>query len=280
MSLTISLCDETRLKAEVAALVGQSSSANRPELSAAPGILLPLLSLYVALLSSDASPDCTHPPCRDMLVAAPIQPRTGAGVGSGACEGQTGTTACKMRVSLPAISNVPRIVENRHEVPQVQPKTGGVKERLVQLQRCMRSLQDTGGPWSPGGQENNSLGAILALMAAVLTECDLHCHSQALGVMAKRLVFNQKLPAFHWAQYFVAQYFVVTRAQVVSCCGVTDLFDIKFSFGSMTSGDGVKQAAVSAEVVFNWRSQSINGDSAHEFDKPGPALSATVYVLL
>ncbi|XP_068449484.1 fibroleukin [Clinocottus analis] len=150
--------------------------------------LLPLLSLYVgALLSSDVSPDCTHPPCRDMLVAAPIQPRTGAGVGIGACEGQTGTTACKMGASLSAISDVPRMVEHRHELPQVQPKTGGVKERLVQLQRCMRSLQETGGPWSHGGQENNSLGAILALMAAVLTECDLHCHSQALGAMAKRL---------------------------------------------------------------------------------------------
>uniref|UniRef100_A0A671W5J3 Si:ch211-157b11.8 n=1 Tax=Sparus aurata TaxID=8175 RepID=A0A671W5J3_SPAAU len=66
-------------------------------------------------------------------------------------------------------------------------QTGGVKERLVQLQRCMRSLQETGGPWSHGSQESNSLGAILALMAAVLTECDLHCHSQALGAMAKRL---------------------------------------------------------------------------------------------
>ncbi|XP_068567897.1 fibroleukin [Cebidichthys violaceus] len=149
--------------------------------------LLPLLSLYVGALLLDASPDCTHPPCRDMLVAAPIQPRTGAGVGSRACQGQTGTTACRMGVSLPAISDVPRMVEHRHEFPQVQPKTGGVKERLVQLQRCMRSLQETGGPLSPGGQENNSLGAILALMAAVLTECDLHCHSQALGAMAKRL---------------------------------------------------------------------------------------------
>ena len=66
-------------------------------------------------------------------------------------------------------------------------QTGVVKERLVQLQRCMHSLQETGGAWSHGGQESNSLGAILALMAAVLTECDLHCHSQALGVMAKRL---------------------------------------------------------------------------------------------
>ncbi|XP_044032931.1 fibroleukin [Siniperca chuatsi] len=150
--------------------------------------LLPLLSLYVAaLLSSDASPACAQPPCRDSLVAAPIQPGTGAGVGTGACEGQTGTTACRMGVSFPVISDVPRRVEHRHDLPQLQSKTGGVKERLVQLQRCMRSLQETGGPWSHGGQESNSLGAILALMAAVLTECDLHCHSQALGAMAKRL---------------------------------------------------------------------------------------------
>ena len=82
--------------------------------------LLPLLSLYVgALLSSDASPACTHPPCRDSLVAAPIQPGTGAGVGTGACEGQTGTAACRMGVSLPAISDVPRKVDH---FPQVQPK--------------------------------------------------------------------------------------------------------------------------------------------------------------
>lgn len=64
---------------------------------------------------------------------------------------------------------------------------GGIKERLAQLQRCMHSLQETGAPWSHGGQDSNSLGAILALMAAVLTECDLHCHSQTLGAMAKRL---------------------------------------------------------------------------------------------
>lgn len=66
-------------------------------------------------------------------------------------------------------------------------QTGSVKEHLVQLQRCMHSLQEPGGPRSPAGQDSSSLGAILALMAAVLTECDLHCHSQALGAMAKRL---------------------------------------------------------------------------------------------
>ncbi|CAJ1051034.1 fibroleukin [Xyrichtys novacula] len=138
--------------------------------------LLSLLFLHVgALLSSDASPACTRPPCRDTLVAAPVQS------GTRVCEGQTGTAGCRMGLSLPAISNVPRRVEHRHDFSQVQHKPGGVKERLVQLQRCMRSLQET------GGQDSGSLGAILALMAAVLTECDLHCHSQALGVMAKQL---------------------------------------------------------------------------------------------
>ncbi|XP_071772632.2 fibrinogen-like protein 1 [Centroberyx gerrardi] len=151
--------------------------------------MLPLLSLCVgALLSSDASPACPHPPCRDSLVAAPpAQPGMGAGMGVGACEGQTGTTGCRAGVSLPAISDASLRVEHRQDLPQVQPKTGDVKERLVQLQRCMRSLQETGGSWSQGGQDSNSLGAILALMAAVLTECDLHCHSQALRAMAKRL---------------------------------------------------------------------------------------------
>lgn len=93
--------------------------------------LLPLLSLYVgALLSSDASPACTLPPCRDSLVAAPIQAGTGAGAGTGACEGQTGT-ACRMGVSLPAISDVPRRTENRHDVPQVQPKVSDITYSVV-----------------------------------------------------------------------------------------------------------------------------------------------------
>ncbi|XP_041836804.1 fibroleukin isoform X2 [Melanotaenia boesemani] len=150
--------------------------------------MLPLLSVYVGvLLFSDASPACLHPPCRDSLVAAPIPPGTGAGVSTTACEGQTGTSSCSRGISLPAISDVPRKVEHIHDFLQVQYKTGGIKERLVRLQRCMRSLQESGSSWSHGSQENNSLGAILALMAAVLTECDLHCHSQTLGVMAKRL---------------------------------------------------------------------------------------------
>lgn len=93
--------------------------------------MFPLLSLYVgALLSSEASPACTHPPCRDSLVAAPIPPGTGVGAGTGACEGQTGTTTCKVRISLPAISDTPRKVEHRHDNPQVQPR---VSDRLYRL---------------------------------------------------------------------------------------------------------------------------------------------------
>ncbi|KAM9408450.1 fibroleukin [Pholidichthys leucotaenia] len=150
--------------------------------------MLPLLSLYVgALLYSDASPACVNPPCRDNLVAAPNPQGMGAAKGTRACEGQSGSTFCRMGTSLPAMSDAPRRLEQRQDLSKFQYKTGGVKERLVQLQRCMHSLQETGGPWSQGGQESNSLRAILALMAAVLTECDLHCHSQALGAMAKRL---------------------------------------------------------------------------------------------
>lgn len=79
--------------------------------------------LYVgALLSSDASPVCMNSPCKENLVAAPIQPGTGAGVGTAACEGQTGTTACRTVVSIPAISDVPRKVERKHELPQFQYK--------------------------------------------------------------------------------------------------------------------------------------------------------------
>lgn len=96
--------------------------------------MLPLLSLCVgALLSSEASPACTHPPCRDSLVAAPIPPGTGAGAGIGACEGQTGTTACRVRVSLPAISDAPRKVEHRHDIPQVQPKVSDRQWLIIQF---------------------------------------------------------------------------------------------------------------------------------------------------
>lgn len=78
--------------------------------------MLPLLSLYVGvLMSSDPSLACTHPPCRESLVAAPIPPGTGAVVGSGACDGPTGATTCRIGFSLPAISDDPRKVEHRHD---------------------------------------------------------------------------------------------------------------------------------------------------------------------
>lgn len=94
--------------------------------------LLPVLSLYMgALLSSDASLACPHPPCRDSLVAAPIQPGTGAGMGTRTCEGQTGTTACRVGFALPAISEVPRRVEHKPSFPQVQPKVSDITSSLV-----------------------------------------------------------------------------------------------------------------------------------------------------
>lgn len=106
---------------------GEPAFLHFPMVPLGPLSLLPLLSLCVgALLSSDASPDCTQPPCRDTLVAAPIQPRTGAGVGTVACEGQPGTAACRMGVSLPAVSEVPRMAEHRHEFAQVKPKVSDV----------------------------------------------------------------------------------------------------------------------------------------------------------
>uniref|UniRef100_A0A8C7YLS4 Si:ch211-157b11.8 n=1 Tax=Oryzias sinensis TaxID=183150 RepID=A0A8C7YLS4_9TELE len=145
--------------------------------------VLPLLSLCLGgVPSSDASPACTEEPCRDSLVAAPIPTGSGARVRAEA-ESQAGTGACRMGFSLPAISDVPRRMEHRH----TQFNTGELKERLTQLQRCMRNLQESRDRWSHGSQDSDSLGAILALMAAVLTECDLHCHSQTLGAMAKRL---------------------------------------------------------------------------------------------
>lgn len=83
--------------------------------------MLPLLYVGV-LLSSVASPACINPPCKENLVASPIQLGTGVGAGTGACEGQTGTTACRTGVSLAAISDVPRKVEHKHELPQFQYK--------------------------------------------------------------------------------------------------------------------------------------------------------------
>lgn len=87
--------------------------------------VLPLLSLYVGvLLCTGASLACTHPPCRETLVAAPNQPVSGAGTAARACDGQTGATSCGMGVARLAMSDVPRRVEHRHSLPQVQPKVG------------------------------------------------------------------------------------------------------------------------------------------------------------
>lgn len=99
--------------------------------------LLRLLSLYVGLLlSADASLACTHPPCRESLVAAPNQPGSSAGLGPRACEGQTGSTACRNGVTLLAMSDVPRRVEHRHNFPQVQPKVSGITFRVCWAVMC------------------------------------------------------------------------------------------------------------------------------------------------
>ncbi|KAG9332632.1 hypothetical protein JZ751_014730 [Albula glossodonta] len=129
--------------------------------------VLPFLSLVMGALLSPDAPACSRPPCRDSLVAAPLM-RTGG------CEEQPGAGGCRISVSSSAASDPPTRAEDRRG----QSEVGEVSERLAQLQHCMGSLQEPGG---------GSLGATLALMAAVLTECDLHCHSQALRSMAKRL---------------------------------------------------------------------------------------------
>ncbi|XP_064154754.1 fibroleukin [Anguilla rostrata] len=137
---------------------------------------LSLLSPGLGVLPPDV-PACTRPPCRDSLVAAPS-------VRTGGCEERSGAGGCRASISGPTASDPPARAEERRAVRQSQSEVGDVSQRLAQLQRCMGAIQEPGGH---RGQAGGSLGATLALMAAVLTECDLHCHSQALRSMAKRL---------------------------------------------------------------------------------------------
>ncbi|KAJ7999177.1 hypothetical protein DPEC_G00212690 [Dallia pectoralis] len=145
--------------------------------------MLPLLYLYVGAVLSlpDVPPTCTQRPCRESLVAAPPV-RTGSGPGG--CEGRPGTLGCRLAVVPPVASDLTTKTERRQDIRQVRSESGDVSERLVQLQRCMSSPQEPGAQKGHGG---DTLGAILALMAAVLTECDLHCHRPALRAMARRL---------------------------------------------------------------------------------------------
>lgn len=96
--------------------------------------MLTLLSLYVgALLSSDASPACLHPPCRDTLVATPASPGPGAAVTTKASEGQAGTSSCRLGASVPAASDNPEREEQRLDFPQTRlkvSKTGVRKSHL------------------------------------------------------------------------------------------------------------------------------------------------------
>ncbi|XP_036388334.1 fibroleukin [Megalops cyprinoides] len=139
--------------------------------------VLLFLSLCMGALLSPDAPTCSRPPCRDSLVAAPL-------MRAGGCEERSATGGCRLSGPKPPASEPPTRGEERQEVRQGQSEVGEVSERLAQLQRCMGGLQEPGGH---RGQAGGSLGATLALMAAVLTECDLHCHSQALRSMAKRL---------------------------------------------------------------------------------------------
>ncbi|XP_030230542.1 fibroleukin [Gadus morhua] len=155
-----------------------------------------LVWMLVGVLLPGARPQaCPRPPCWDRLVASlPRGPGPDAGPGTAVCEGPTGGRGCRTGVPLPAaVTNTPSRLDPRvGGLPQVQPKVappaGEAWERVARLQHCMGSPRDSGALWGRRvPKEGTPLGAVLALMAAVLTECDLHCHSRPLQAMARRL---------------------------------------------------------------------------------------------
>ncbi|XP_058259691.1 fibroleukin [Hemibagrus wyckioides] len=110
---------------------------------------------------------------RDSLVAGPPNRR---------CEG-----GCSATASPPKTHHTQRkdtLHRKTQEPLQRNTQSSSMSERLVLLQRCMRQHGPASGNRRDG---SDSLAAILALMTAVLTECDLHCHSQRLRDMAGRL---------------------------------------------------------------------------------------------
>ncbi|KAL7891474.1 hypothetical protein AOLI_G00009500 [Acnodon oligacanthus] len=110
---------------------------------------------------------------RDSLVAGPPSRR---------CEGACGETSSPPKVHLTNTQvTLSRKTQENH---QRNPQASAISERLVQLQGCMKQYEPATGNRGDG---SDSLAAILALMTAVLTECDLHCHSQRLRDMASRL---------------------------------------------------------------------------------------------
>ncbi|XP_062853067.1 microfibril-associated glycoprotein 4 [Trichomycterus rosablanca] len=114
---------------------------------------------------------CVYVQCqRDSLVARPLNKR---------CEGGCSVTTSPSKTHLTHIRDK-KPQDNRHKNTQAL----SMSERLVQLQKCMKQHEPATGKRGDGA---DSLAAILALMTAVLTECDLHCHSQRLREMASRL---------------------------------------------------------------------------------------------
>ncbi|XP_026116492.1 fibroleukin [Carassius auratus] len=109
---------------------------------------------------------------RDILVAGPP---------NGRCEGSCSATASPTKIHHPHSqdSQIRKTPVNRKTA-----QVSDMSERLIQLQRCMLQHDSVVVSQEEG---SDSLLGFLALMAAVLTECDLHCHSQRLREMATRL---------------------------------------------------------------------------------------------
>ncbi|XP_072540619.1 fibroleukin [Salminus brasiliensis] len=110
---------------------------------------------------------------KDSLVAGPPSRR---------CEGGCSVTASPPKTHL--IHSQDTLYRKTQENRQRNTQTSTTSQRLVQLQRCMKQHEPAA---ENRGDGSDSLAAILALMTAVLTECDLHCHSQRLRDMASKL---------------------------------------------------------------------------------------------
>ncbi|TVK90556.1 GATA-binding factor 2 [Bagarius yarrelli] len=110
---------------------------------------------------------------RDSLVAGPPNRR---------CEGGCSATASPLKTQLTQKKDT--LLKKTQEPLQRNAQSSSMSERLMLLKRCMKQHEPASENQRDG---SDSLTAILALMTAVLTECNLHCHSQRLKDMAGRL---------------------------------------------------------------------------------------------
>ncbi|XP_066520139.1 fibrinogen-like protein 1 [Hoplias malabaricus] len=110
---------------------------------------------------------------KDSLVAGPPSRR---------CERGCSVTAYPPKTHL--IDTQDTMYRKTQVNRQRNPEVSAISERLVQLQRCMKQHDPATRNLGDGSE---TLSSILALMTAVLTECDLHCHSQRLRDMASKL---------------------------------------------------------------------------------------------